>query len=300
MTWIYFALIAPFFWAFSNYVDKYILEKHVVNIFDFMFFSTLTSWFFVPALIWYLGFPDLTVYSIVPVFTGIFLIYSYGFYGKALEVGETSRIVVLFKLIPVLTLLLGFLFLGQAISGKEFIAFLFVLLGAFIVSFERSEGKFKLFDGTKWILIAIVMWSVLFLVSDWALTKMGFADYFVLDTFGTALAGPILLAVPNFRRRIKAGLKTAKPQKYGWFVMNNFLDLLGQMSIKKSLALAPSAGLVTVAMQIQSLYIITLGIILTLLFPHAIKEDISLKNLGNKALGALVMFAGIYFLFVAA
>lgn len=297
MSWIYFALLAPFFWAFSNYIDKYSLEKYVSNIYDFLFFSTFTSWLFVPALILVFGFPTLTIYSLVPVLLGITLIYSYGFYGKALEEGETSRIVILFKLIPVLTLILGFLFLNQTLSGQEFLAFLLVLVGAVVVSFERVESKFKLFAGAKWILIAIGIWSVMFLFADWAMTKMTFEEFFVLDTFGTALAGPILLLVPHIRRQILQGLRESKPQKFGWFVANNFLDLFGQMSMKKSLSLAPSAGLVTVAIQIQSLYIIILGIILTLLFPHAIKEDISAKNLLNKALGAAIMFAGIYLLF---
>ena len=291
-------MLAPFFWAFSNYVDKYSLEKYVENIYDFLFFSTLTSWLFVPGLIWFFGFPTLSVYSIVPILTGIFLIYSYGFYGKALEVAETSRVIILAELLPVLTLILGFLLLHQTIGFQEFAAFLLMLLGAFIVSFERVGKKFRLFDGTKWIMIAIVMWSVLFLISDWAMTKMSFGEFIVLDTLGVAFAGPVMLLVPNIRPKIVLGIKTARPQKYGWFVTNNFLDLFGQMSVKKALALAPSAGLVTVAMQVQSLYIIVLGIVLTLLFPHAIKEDLSYKNLTNKMLGALVMFAGIYLLFI--
>tara|TARA_B100000745_G_scaffold197436_1_gene130142 strand:- start:977 stop:1879 length:903 start_codon:yes stop_codon:yes gene_type:complete len=298
MSWIYFALLAPFFWALSNYIDKYSLDKYVSNIYDFLFFSTLTSWFFVPVLILVFGFPTLTIYSFVPILLGIVLIYSYGFYGKALVEGETSRIVILFKLIPVLTLILGFLFLNQTLTGQEFLAFLLVLAGAVIVSFERSESKFKLFDGTKWILIAIGIWSVMFLFADWAMTKMTFEDFFVLDTLGTALAGPIMFLIPSIRRQVVHGLRESEPQKFGWFFANNFLDLFGQMSMKKSLSLAPSAGLVTVAIQIQSLYIVILGVILTLLFPHAIKEDISGKNLLNKALGVTIMFAGIYLLFM--
>ena len=59
------------------------------------------------------GIPELSIYSLIPIITGIMLIYSYGFYGKALEQGDTSALVILFKLIPVITLLLAFAFLGQ-------------------------------------------------------------------------------------------------------------------------------------------------------------------------------------------
>ncbi|MBI2410674.1 MAG: hypothetical protein HYV32_02130 [Candidatus Kerfeldbacteria bacterium] len=69
------------------------------------------------------------------------------------------------------------------------------------------------------------------------------------------------------------------------------------MSIKKALASAPSAGLVTVVMQVQSFYAIIIGFALTIFLPHIIHEDISAKTLVKKSIGALIMFSGIYVLF---
>ena len=85
MNWILLALLAPLFWASSNFVDKYILSKYAKGIFDFLFFSTITSWIFFVGLMVFIGLPDFTVYSWIPILTGMTLIYSYGFYGKALE-----------------------------------------------------------------------------------------------------------------------------------------------------------------------------------------------------------------------
>ena len=75
--------------------------------------------------------------------------------------------------------------------------------------------------------------------------------------------------------------------------MSMTCGFLGQVSIKKSLLLGSSAGLVTVVTQVQSLYGIILGVILTLCIPHIIKEDISIENLGKKILGTVIMFIGI-------
>jgi len=300
MNWIFLALLAPVFWIFSNYVDKYSLDRYTKGIVDFVFFSTITSWLFVPALIFFFGFPTLIWYSIIPVLLGMLLIYSYGLYGKSLQEGETSRLVILFELVPVFTLVLAFLFLDQVLSLKEFVAFLLVLVGATIISIDKSGAreKFAFTKGAKWMLVAIVMWAVIFLIADFALTKMPFTDFFILDTLGAALAGLPLMLIPATRRRVVYGIKTAVPQKYGWFLLNNFLDFFGQMTMKKALALSPSAGLVTVAIQVQSFYGIVLGFILTTLFPHIFKEDISKKSLGKKIVGALVMFVGIALLFL--
>ena len=68
------------------------------------------------------------------------------------------------------------------------------------------------------------------------------------------------------------------------------------MSIKKALAIAPSAGLVTVVMQVQSFYAIIIGVLLTLLIPNIIKEDISAPVLIKKVIGAAIMFSGVYIL----
>lgn len=242
----------------------------------------------------FVGMPELTMYSWIPILTGVILIYSYGFYGKALEQGDTSALVILFKFIPVLTVVLAFIFLGQTLSSNELLGFVVVLAGATIVSFEKSRGIF--IKGFGMILIAILMWSVMTLFIDYGLTKMSFWDYFLLDTLGSTLAGLTLFIIPAMRRQIIDGLKTATTGKYIWFSGNNLLDFFGQMSIKKALAIAPSAGLVTVVMQAQSFYAIVIGILLTLIIPGVIKEDISAPVLIKKFIGALIMFSGVYIL----
>ena len=135
MNWIFLSLLAPLFWASSNFVDKYILGKYTKGIFDFVFFSTITSWAFFAAIILFVGTPEFNIYSLIPIATGMVLIYSYGFYGKALEQGDTSSLVILFKLIPVITVILAFAFLGQTLSSNELIGFVIVLAGATIISF---------------------------------------------------------------------------------------------------------------------------------------------------------------------
>lgn len=294
MNWIFLSLLAPLFWASSNFVDKYILGKYTKGIFDFVFFSTITSWFLFAVMFLFVGVPEPSVYSLIPIATGMVLIYSYGFYGKALEQGDTSTLVILFKLIPVITVILAFVFFGQTLSSNELLGFVIVLAGAAMVAFERSKGIFT--KGFGMIVIAILMWSTMTLAIDYGLMKMSFWDYFMLDNLGSALAGLTMFIVPSIRRQVIEGIKTATAGKYFWFSWNNILDFFGQMSIKKALSIAPSAGLVTVVMQVQSFYAILMGALLTLFIPHIIKEDISVRTLMKKCIGAAIMFSGVYML----
>src|SRR3989344_2958240 len=296
MNCIFLSLLAPLFWASSNFVDKYILGKYTKGIFDFVFFSTITSWIFFAGIFLFVGVPELSIYALIPIATGMILVYSYGFYGKALEQGDTSSLVILFKLIPVITVILALAFLGQTLSSNEILGFVVVLFGATIISFEKSKGIF--IKGFGMILIAILMWSVMTLFIDYGLTKMTFWDYFMLDNLGSALAGLTMFIIPPIRKQVIEGIKTATTRKYIWFSWNNVLDFFGQMSIKKALAIAPSAGLVTVVMQVQSFYAILIGVFLTLLIPNIIKEDISAPTLIKKVIGATIMFSGVYILLI--
>lgn len=292
MNWVSLTLLAPFFWVLSNFVDKYVLGKYSQGIYDFLFFSSLTSWLVVLVMVILRGWPELSLFSLVPVLTGFILIYSYGFYAKALQQGETSSVVILFKLIPVCILILGFIFLGQRLAGHELWGFSIVLAGAVLVSFEGS--KKIVFKGFKVLMVAIVLWSVMTLLIDYGLTKMTFWDYFLLDSLGSALAGMSLLAIPSMRKEIVQGLRVATARKYLIFNGNNLLDVAGQLAVKQALVLAPSAALVSVVMQVQSLYAILLGFLLTLWVPHLIKENISRTHLMKKLVGVAIMFGGVY------
>jgi drug/metabolite transporter (DMT)-like permease len=201
-------------------------------------------------------------------------------------------------LVPVLTLVFGYILLNQTITGTEGVAFALMLLGAGVVSFESTSGRVQWAKGVRWVLIAVIFWAVMFLVADYALMRMSYGTFIVLDTFGYFLAGLPLLVFASSRKQIAEGVRTAARTKYGWFSLNEVFDLLGQMTIKKSLAIAPAVGLVNVAMQVQSLYSVLIGIALTLVVPQYIKEDMSFRHIGQKSLGAIVMVVGVALLFM--
>ncbi|MEN9557860.1 MAG: hypothetical protein RL141_229 [Candidatus Parcubacteria bacterium] len=296
MNWILFALIAPFFWTASNFVDKYVLEKYTKGIVDFLFFSSIASWFLFFVLLPFVGMPALNLYAFLPIITGMILVYSYGFYAKALGQGDTSSLVILFNLIPVVTVILAFVFLGQTLSPNELLGLCVVLIGATMISLEKTKNIF--IKGLGMILVAIFIWSVMYLIVDYGLTKMSYWDYLLLDSLGSALAAPTFFIIPSMRRRLIGRIKQASMKKYFWVSCNGLLDFFGHMSVKQALALVPSAGLVTTVTQTQSFYTIALGVLLTLLVPKIIKENITIPRLLKKTIGAVIMFTGVYILLV--
>jgi uncharacterized membrane protein len=293
MSWLFLSLAAPIFWAIGNYLDKFALEKYTKSTVDFLFFNTLMSWIFVPLLILYFGMPSLSFFAIIPIILGALMIYSYSLYAKALEVGETSSLMPLMGLIPVFTIIFGYFFLGQALTHYELICSAIIITGAFLTIIEKFSLKILIKPGVGWMLLSNLLLSILFILFSWVLIRMPFEEFIVLDTLGTGCAGLLLLLHPTSRKKVVQGIKTAKTGKYFCFGLNNTLGIFGQMSIKKAFALAPTASLVTVLIQIQSFYLIVLGLLFTLIIPHYISEDISKGNLSKKILGVSLIFIGI-------
>lgn len=296
--WIFFALLAPLLWAIANFIEKYSLGEYTKDAHDFIFFGSLLSWVLFLFLSIIFGLPELSILWLPPIILGMLFIGAYWFYAKALRITETSQLIISFKLIPVLTLLFAFLFLGQNLSNLDALAFVIVLVGTVLVSVEKVEGASRITEGTKWIAGAIFIWGAMFVGVDWALTKVSFWHYLTLEVLGTSIAGTAFMLLPQIRNDLIASVKTATFGKYFWFGLTKVCDFLGQILIKKAFVLGSSAGLVTVVMQVQSAYGIIIGVVLTLWLPQVIKEDISKESLSKKIVGTAIMFAGICLLFL--
>lgn len=302
MSWLVLSLLAPFFWAITNFIDKYILDRHITSIFDFIFFSSLTSFLFVPIFILYFGYPNFNIFSVVVFVVGIIQVYSYGLYAKGLEKGETSSLMMLVGLCPVLTILIAWVVLGQALKPMEMLSSLIVIAGVFFVLVhDISNVGFRdlLKPGSGWMFAAVVIWSINLVIVDWLLQKMDFGSFMVIDIFGMACASLFLFLFSSSRQAVFYAIQRSRPSKYIWFIINTTLDTAAQLCLKLALLFAPLAGLVVVAMQIQNFYLIAIGFILTVFFPHIISEDISKQVLFRKIAGSIIMILGIVMLEIA-
>jgi len=300
MTWLHYALLAPFFWTLTNFIDKYSLHKFIRSSVDYLFFATITSWIFLFGIVIFFGLPTWSIWSLLGIGTGILLNYSYYFYINALKYTDTSQLIIFFQGIPVVTVLLEFIFFRTQFGLVGLAALLLVVVGGLVMSLEnidvKSNGLFKLNKSTGWIAVSVLMWSLVFLFAGKIMNYLDFWSYFFYENLGFAISGIILLLFKNSRNEIVSSLKEAKMEKYAWFAVNNFLDFLGQMSIKFALALSATVGAVTIAIQIQSVYGILIGLFFTLFFPLVLKEDLSRLSLLQKCFGAVFIFAGVYLL----
>lgn len=291
MEWIIYTLFAAFLFAVGNFVDKYISQDKTSGCWDFLFSYGLINWLFVFGFFLLFGIPNLDVYFLWAFGGGLLVGVTGWFYVRALQIGEVSRLVILFQIIPLTSALLAWIFLGQTLGWQGLAAFCLVLIGSTIVLVDKKEEIHVLAPGAGAIVMFSILWGIVFVITDYAVQHMPFWDYVYIQTMGVAFLNILLLAFSRPRKEIVSSF-AQKPIKYVYFCINNGFDLLGKMSIVHALVITSSAGLVTVLLQTQSLFSLCLGVILTLLLPH-FSENTGWQTIVQKLVGALVIFIGI-------
>lgn len=302
MHWITVALLAPFIWSLINHIDKYLISKYFKGggIGGLMVFVGIISILLLP----FIYLIDPTVLSLTPktiltlIATGILYNIAVLFYLYALEEDDASTIVPFWQLAPVFTYFLSILFLEEYLSGSKIIASLIVIVGAIILSLK--------FDGAKTYIKKRVVWMMICSSFALALGNVWFRDGFT-DTIsfwvsmfwnqvGMMIFGFSCLLVKKYREQFFLTLKNNSRAILGINLLEQIFEIVGVIINNYAILLAPVAMVILLEYSAQPTFVFIEGIILTLLFPNFIKEDISKKNLIIKAIAIGIMSIGVYLL----
>ena len=102
--WLYLALLAPAVYTVVNFIDKYVVEHKVKDYRSMPIYGSLVG-LVVGTLFWIaVGFPLLSFFDAVLVIsTGVLTLFGYALYFNALSKSQTSYVIGLFQLIPLIT-----------------------------------------------------------------------------------------------------------------------------------------------------------------------------------------------------
>jgi bacterial/archaeal transporter family protein len=274
--WLLTALLAPAVYTVVNFIDKYIVSKEVKDYRGMPIYGTIMG-FIIGTIFWVItGFPVLSLRDAAIVLTtGAINIWAAALYFKAVTLEEASKIILLFQTGPLLTLLLAFLFLGEAITLTQFVGFLLILAAVMAVSIEKGKGKFKLSEGFILIFIVNLMFAVAAVLIKFAIEATSFSQILSFESWGLGLGGLVLyVAFPAIRNAFNQSLRAVRKLALGVMFFNEGLYVIGKSLTYFAFSIG-SAALVSVVGSTQVFFGIFYGIIITLLVPKFIKEDIS-------------------------
>lgn len=298
MSWFFFAIAAPALYAVSNFVDKFIIEKHIKN---FVVLTILGGFISLPFALIILTLRHFPTYglgqTILIILAGISMELALLPYFKAISLDDISRVVPVFQLIPVFVLIMSFLLLGERLTLFQFIGFWFVITGAYLVSLNKfGKGIFNLRKSFGWIILASVLWAIPTVIFKFVSVEQGFWDTMAYEFLGATVGAFILFLIPSFRRGFFEEVKTVKNFVWSILVSNEILYLFARLIGFYAIAIAPAVSLASALGGFMPFFSLVYGIILSVWFPYIVKEDIKKSTLLFKLIAIALIFVGVWFI----
>jgi len=302
MHWFLIALAGPFLFALTNHIDKILLEKYFKQsgIGTLLLFSSLLSiislpiWFFIDSTIFNVSIVNMLILLSLGIIDLLVLI----FYFIALKEDEASIVVVFYQLMPVFGYVLGYFILGEILTKIQLVAILLVIFGTAIISFETDEeNKFKLRHKTILpMLAASFFWALGGVIFKMVALEENVWRSLFWEHVALTIIGIFIFA---FMRSYRSHFLDAIRNNSKAIILLNFLNeglyMLGNFAFAYAFMLAPVA-LVLLEQSFQPIFVLIIGVILTVFFPKISVEKIHIKHLLPKIVAILITGIGTYLL----
>jgi transporter family protein len=300
MNWFLIALASPLLWSFCNHIDKILLDKYYQNVRagSLMFMTSLMSLLMAAGI--FVVKPSLvripTHDALLILAAGVIYFLAIFPYLYALSRDEASRVIPLFQVQPFFSFLLGYIFLHEHLSAHQMIAGLIIVAGSILISLDMDDS----FRIKKSVLI-LMMLSTLFFATEALIFKfvglrVGFWSAAFYQDAGCFIAGLVLFSVaPSFRNGFLSVLRrSSKPVLISSFLNESF-NVIARMIFNYATLLAPLA-LVTLVSGTQPLFVLIIGIVLTMFWPRLSQESLLRRHLAQKIAAIIITFGGTYLL----
>ncbi len=308
--WIFLSIGAYFLLAINGVADKFLLSKAIKHPIAYAFYVGITGPLTLLLLLfYYLGtlfhinffqsqfsLQFLSIGNTLIAFIGgacfpLALYFSY----KAIQQTSISRILpIQGGLTPFFTLLLAYVFLGERLAENQMLAFIFLVLGAVLISFKKKHGEWRaLAFGNA--AISAFLFAMSLTLEKYVFNHVNFASGLIWTRFGFFLAAASFLIFSKSRHYIFNAPKEAstgnKIVYLGARLAGGLSGFLQNYAIKVG-----SVTLVNALQGTQYAFLLILTSILSLKYPKILKEHISGQTITQKITSIILISAGLAFL----
>ncbi len=308
--WIFLAMGAYFLFAINGVTDKFLLTKAVKHPIAYAFYVGITGPLtFLLSLLGILGnlihvhffqsqfsLQFLSVSnSLIAVLGGICFPLALFFSYKAIQQTTISRILpIQGGLVPFFTLLLAYLILGERLSESQMLAFIFLVLGAVLISFKKKHGQWQALAFGNAIISAF-LFALFFTLQKYVFNHVNFASGLIWTRLGFFIAAMSFLAFPKARHYIfNAPKETSTGNKFvylGARLSGGLSGLMQNFAIKIG-----SVTLVNALQGTQYAFLLIMTSVLSLKYPKILKEHISEQTITQKVISIVLISLGLIIL----
>ncbi len=271
MSWVFFAILARFLWACTNFVDQYTvrISGHnsplafviIVYILLFPIPVGLALFYGSPlavhpaSLIWIGAGAVLCMLSLFP-------------YLMAIKSDAAHNVIPLFEMIPVFVTLLAYILFGDKLGGRQLAGAALVLTGGFFFSWDFKHGHIRL---RTLLLMAAASFGYAFYQLSLRYGAASEPVWLVVFWLGTGLsvtASIIFIVAGKARRLFFDSVRRTKGKILAVAFIQNLTDFAATASLTAAFAQAPGAGYVAALSGTQSIFIFIISLVLGRFYPR--------------------------------
>ncbi len=322
MTWLIVALFSYFINAGVYVADKFLLSKKVHSSIAYAFFVGIWSVFNFLILPFDFWVPNLQEFGL-DILAGLLFLITLVFWYKTLHQSEATRVVpIVGALVPIFSFLFSFIFLGEALSERELVAFLILIHGGVLISVKQTKlyifkqvtekvrgvfgdvlgGIHAEYRPTRRLLlnsaISAVLFAAYYVLIKFIYMHQPFIGGFVWSRLGTFLGCLLILFVPRWRKMIAEHKKEGEsPSNMAFFLGVRISAALAFIMLNWAISMG-NVALINSLQGVQYVFLILLVLFLSARFPKITKEELGGGVLVQKAIGATLVSLGLYMLIV--
>src|SRR3989344_9306141 len=159
--WLVLALLSPLLYAFSNILDKFLMEKKVTNCFALAPISGICIFTFATIIFFLTPFENLTSTQFLIAFLlGAAQSITYMIYYNALSFEEVSRVVSIWYINQILVLILSSIFLHERLLIWKYPAIILAAAGAVLMGLKTFENKIVIRKAFYWLLLNCIIAAI--------------------------------------------------------------------------------------------------------------------------------------------
>ncbi len=299
--WLFLSLLSPALYGTTSYLDKYLIQRYCKNsgVGALVIISGLIGAVIAPfILILVPSVLAISVYhALVLVLAGALFVIALIPYYHALFTEDTSLVIPIFQTTPVFTYIFGIFFLGEFLTLPQLLSATVVILGSIGITIDfGSKIKIK----TKALLLMLLSASIFglnFTLLKYVLVEEGFWVSKFWESIGFVIVGvACFMFIKPYRDEFKNMMSNNRSLVITLNGANELITSAATALLNYASLLAPLAITVVITSSGQSVFVFLYGLILTLLFPKIIKEDVRPRTIIQKIIFIIIMSVGAYYL----
>ncbi len=320
--WLLISISSYFINAGVYVADKFLLSKKIHSSTTYAFYVGIWSIFNFFLLFFAPWIPSFQEFCL-DIFGGLLFLLTLIFWYKALHQSEATRVVpIVGALVPVFSFLLSYVFLGEVLGERQFLAFLVLIAGGVLISVKTTRlyyykevahrfldifgnalgGIHAHYRPARRLLLnsvfAAFLFAAYYVLMKYIYTTQPFIGSFVWSRLGTFIGVIIIFMMPMYRKKILEYRHHAKkPRSLSFFITVRLFAALAFIMLNWAISLGPVA-MINALQGTQYVFLFLLVLFLSAKYPNVLKEDWGGGVIMQKVIGISLVILGLYMLVV--